>query len=141
MNAIVMIWIQKPGTYGRKYVLSAGYAWVFPVNRNRIRIGVGVGRPDTIEDPIKKLNQIIENRLKPLDRIKNIQTLEFHYGLIPNQGLVKSFVDDGIMLVGDSAGFSNPLLLEAYVMRLGLEDWQEKLPLLQYPSMGQGNIS
>ena len=100
---------------------AAGYAWIFPVNKNRIRIGVGVGRPDTIEDPIKKLNQIIENRLKPLDRIKNIQTLEFHYGLIPNQGLVKSFVDDGIMLVGDSAGFSNPLLLEGirFAIRFG----------------------
>lgn len=100
---------------------SAGYAWIFPVNKNRVRIGVGVGRPDTIEDPIKKLNHIIENRLKPLDRIKNIQTLEFHYGLIPNQGLVKNFVDDGIMLVGDSAGFSNPLLLEGirYAIRFG----------------------
>ena len=74
---------------------AAGYAWIFPVNKN--------------------------NRLKPLDRIKNIQTLEFHYGLIPNQGLVKSFVDDGIMLVGDSAGFSNPLLLEGirFAIRFG----------------------
>lgn len=100
---------------------AAGYAWVFPVNKNRIRIGVGVGRPDSMEDPIRKLNQIIENRLRPLDRIKNIQTLEFHYGLIPNQGLVKSFVDDGIMLVGDSAGFSNPLLLEGirFAIRFG----------------------
>jgi digeranylgeranylglycerophospholipid reductase len=100
---------------------AAGYAWVFPVNKNRIRIGVGVGRPDTVEDPIKKLNHLIKNRLRPLDRIKNIQTLEFHYGLIPNQGLVKSFVDDGIMLVGDSAGFSNPLLLEGirFAIRLG----------------------
>lgn len=100
---------------------SAGYAWVFPVNKNRIRIGVGIGRPDSMEDPIKKLNQIIDNRVKPLDRIKNIQTLEFHYGLIPNQGLIKHFVDDGIMLVGDSAGFSNPLLLEGirHAIRFG----------------------
>ena len=100
---------------------SAGYAWVFPVNKNRIRIGVGIGRPDSMEDPIKKLNQIIDNRMKPLDRIKNIQTLEFHYGLIPNQGLIKHFVDDGIMLVGDSAGFSNPLLLEGirHAIRFG----------------------
>jgi digeranylgeranylglycerophospholipid reductase len=100
---------------------AAGYAWVFPVSKNRIRIGVGVGRPDSVEDPIKKLNQIIENRLKPIDRIKNIQTLEFHYGMIPNQGLIKRFVDDGIMLVGDSAGFSNPLLLEGirYAIRFG----------------------
>jgi digeranylgeranylglycerophospholipid reductase len=100
---------------------AAGYAWVFPVSKNRIRIGVGVGRPDSMEDPIKKLNHVIENRLKPLDRIKNIQPLEFHYGLIPNQGLVKRFVDDGIILVGDSAGFSNPLLLEGirYAIRFG----------------------
>jgi digeranylgeranylglycerophospholipid reductase len=100
---------------------AAGYAWVFPVNKNRIRIGVGVGRPDAVEDPIKKLNHLFKNRLRPLDRIKNIQTLEFHYGLIPNQGLVKSLVDDGIMLVGDSAGFSNPLLLEGirFAIRFG----------------------
>jgi digeranylgeranylglycerophospholipid reductase len=100
---------------------AAGYAWVFPVSKNRIRIGVGVGRPDSNEDPIRKLNYIIENRLKPLDRIKNIQTLEFHYGLIPNQGLMKRFVADGIMLVGDSAGFSNPLLLEGirHAIRFG----------------------
>jgi digeranylgeranylglycerophospholipid reductase len=105
---------------GSKYS-AAGYAWIFPVNKNRIRIGVGVGRPDTIEDPIKKLNEIIESKVKPLDRIKNIQTLEFHYGLIPNQGLVNRFVDDGIMLVGDAAGFSNPLLLEGirYAIRFG----------------------
>jgi digeranylgeranylglycerophospholipid reductase len=91
---------------------AAGYAWAFPVNKNRIRIGVGVGRPDTTEDPIKKLNEIFEAKPTPLNRIKNLQPLEFHYGLIPNQGIVSRFVDDGIMLVGDSAGFSNPLLLE-----------------------------
>jgi digeranylgeranylglycerophospholipid reductase len=105
---------------GNKYS-SAGYAWVFPVNKNRIRIGVGVGRPTSTEDPIKKLNEIIESRAKPLDRIKNIRMLEFHYGFIPNQGLVKNIVTDGIMLVGDSAGFSNPLLLEGirYAIKFG----------------------
>lgn len=105
---------------GNKYS-SAGYAWVFPVNKNRIRIGVGVGRPASTEDPIKKLNEIIESRAKPLDRIKNIRMLEFHYGFIPNQGLVKNIVTDGIMLVGDSAGFSNPLLLEGirYAIKFG----------------------
>lgn len=105
---------------GNKYS-SAGYAWVFPVNKNRIRIGVGVGRPTSTEDPIKKLNEIIESRAKPLDRIKNIRMLEFHHGFIPNQGLVKNIVTDGIMLVGDSAGFSNPLLLEGirYAIKFG----------------------
>lgn len=105
---------------GSKYS-SAGYAWVFPVSKNRIRIGVGVGRPTSTEDPIKKLNEVIESRAKPLDRIKNIKMLEFHYGFIPNQGLVKNIVADGIMLVGDSAGFSNPLLLEGirYAIKFG----------------------
>ena len=96
---------------GSKYS-EAGYSWVFPLSENRFRIGVGIGRPESTMDPMKKLNDILDNKIKPLNEIKKIQPLELHFGLIPNEGVSRSTVYDGLILVGDSAGQSNPLVLE-----------------------------
>jgi digeranylgeranylglycerophospholipid reductase len=41
-----------------------------------------------------------------------IQPLELHYGMIPNEGLRKTCVYDGLMMIGDTAGQANPLVLE-----------------------------
>jgi digeranylgeranylglycerophospholipid reductase len=90
----------------------AGYAWIFPLSQNRVRIGVGVGKPESIIDPFKLLNQIIEKKIKPLGELGNIQPIEYHYGYIPNQGARNCSVFEGLILVGDSAGQSNPLVLE-----------------------------
>jgi digeranylgeranylglycerophospholipid reductase len=105
---------------GRKYS-EAGYAWIFPVAKNRVRIGVGVGRPESNEDPIQKLNSIIENKLSPIDRMGKIQPVELHYGFIPNEGVRKATVFDGLLMVGDSAGQANPLVLEGirYAIEFG----------------------
>jgi digeranylgeranylglycerophospholipid reductase len=96
---------------GHKYS-DSGYAWIFPISKQRVRIGTGVGRPESITDPIKKLNSIMESNIKPLDELRNIQPIEFHYGFIPNEGSRNSTIFDGLMLVGDSAGQANPLVLE-----------------------------
>lgn len=100
---------------------DAGYAWVFPLSKSRIRIGVGVGRPESNLDPVKKLNEVLEKKLKPLDRLKNIQPLEFHFGFIPNQGSRETTIADRLIIVGDSAGQSNPLVLEGirYAVEFG----------------------
>lgn len=106
---------------GRKYS-DAGYAWVFPLSENRVRIGVGVGRPESNTDPLEKLNSIIDKKLKPLDKMGKIQPIELHHGFIPNEGLRTSTVSDGLMLVGDSAGQANPLVLEGirYAIEFGM---------------------
>ena len=123
---------------------DVGYAWVFPVSKNRVRIGVGIGRPESNKDPIQKLHWIIEKKLKPLDRLGKIQPIELHYGFIPNEGLRESSVSDGLILVGDSAGQSNPLVLEGirYAIEFGrlageigtrsLSQGCEKASLLEY---------
>lgn len=100
---------------------DAGYAWVFPLSKSRIRIGVGVGRPESNLDPVKKLNEMLEKKLKPLDRLKNIQPLEFHFGFIPNEGSRETTIADRLIIVGDSAGQSNPLVLEGirYAVEFG----------------------
>lgn len=107
---------------GKKYS-DAGYAWLFPLSENRVRVGVGVGRPESNAEPLEKLNNIIEKRFKPLDAIGDgkIQPLELHYGFIPNEGVRHNSVADGLIMVGDSAGQSNPLVLEGirYAIEFG----------------------
>lgn len=105
---------------GRQYS-DAGYAWVFPLSKNRVRIGVGIGRPESQADPLEKLHAMLEKRLKPLDSLGKIQPVELHYGFIPNEGSRHNSVADGLIMVGDSAGQANPLVLEGirYAIEFG----------------------
>lgn len=105
---------------GKKYSPS-GYAWIFPVGNNKVRIGVGVGKPESDVDPTQRLDEIIEKKLGPIKRLGKITPIEFHYGLIPNEGLVRKTVYDNLMLVGDAAGYANPLVLEGirYAIKFG----------------------
>ena len=99
----------------------AGYAWVFPLGKNKVRIGVGVGKPNSQADASKLLLELLEKRPKPLGDLGRIVPVEFHYGLIPNEGLRESTIDDNLIMVGDSAGQANPLVLEGirYAIEFG----------------------
>ncbi len=105
---------------GQQYS-EAGYAWIFPLSKNRVRIGVGIGRPESSAEPLEKLHDIMGKRLKPLDAMGKIQPIELHYGFIPNEGVRQNSVADGLVMVGDSAGQSNPLVLEGirYAIEFG----------------------
>jgi digeranylgeranylglycerophospholipid reductase len=117
----------------------AGYAWAFPLNKNRIRIGVGIGRPESSEEPLDRLNTMLEKRPKPLDRMGKIEPVELHYGFIPNEGVRSSTVADGFMLVGDSAGQANPLVLEGirYAIEFGRLAGEIGSKALQYGALKQ----
>jgi digeranylgeranylglycerophospholipid reductase len=99
----------------------AGYAWIFPLGENKIRIGVGVGKPESTVDPKEKLNELLEKKPGPIKGLGKINPIEFHYGLIPNEGLTRKTVYDNLILVGDTAGQANPLVLEGirYAIRFG----------------------
>ena len=105
---------------GQQYS-EAGYAWIFPLSKNRVRIGVGIGRPESSRDPLDLLNALMEQRLKPLDTLGKLQPIELHYGFIPNEGVRQNSIADGLLMVGDSAGQSNPLVLEGirYAIEFG----------------------
>ena len=105
---------------GQEYS-PAGYAWIFPTSKNTARIGVGIGKPDSDVDPTVRLNELIDKKIGPIKDLGNIEKIEFHYGLIPNDGLSRKTVYDNLILVGDSAGQANPLVLEGirYAIRFG----------------------
>jgi digeranylgeranylglycerophospholipid reductase len=96
---------------GQKYS-PAGYAWIFPVNKNTVRVGVGIGKPESGLDPTERLKELLETKLGPIKKLGKLTPIEFHYGLIPNDGLSRKTVYDKLILVGDSAGQANPLVLE-----------------------------
>ena len=136
---------------GQEYS-EAGYAWFFPLSKNRARIGVGIGRPESHADPLEKLNSIIEKKLKPLDKIDKIQPIELHYGVIPNEGLRKPTVWDRLILVGDSAGQTNPVVLEGirYAIEFGrlageigarsLSQNSDKASLMEYEKIWRNRV-
>ena len=97
---------------GQKYS-PAGYAWIFPISDEVVRIGVGVGKPDSDIDPTERLKELMESREGPIKNLGKITPIEFHYGLIPNDGLSRKTVYKNLILVGDTAGQANPLVLEA----------------------------
>jgi len=105
---------------GQEYS-PAGYAWIFPLGNDIVRIGVGVGKPESNVDPTLRLKEIIEKKLGPIKKLGNLTEIEFHYGLIPNDGLSRKTVFNNLILVGDSAGQANPLVLEGirYAIKFG----------------------
>ena len=105
---------------GQKYS-PAGYAWIFPTGENIVRIGVGIGKPESSIDPTERLKELIDSKMGPIKKLGKITPIEFHYGLIPNDGLSRKTVYNNLILVGDSAGQANPLVLEGirYAIKFG----------------------
>ena len=105
---------------GQQYS-PAGYAWIFPLGNNIVRIGVGIGKPESNVDPTQRLKELMEKKLGPIKKLGEITPIEFHYGLIPNDGLSRKTVFNNLILVGDSAGQANPLVLEGirYAIKFG----------------------
>jgi len=105
---------------GQQYS-PAGYAWIFPLGNNTVRIGVGVGKPESNVDPTQRLKELMDSKTGPIKKLGKISPIEFHYGLIPNDGLSRKTVFNNLILVGDSAGQANPLVLEGirYAIKFG----------------------
>lgn len=105
---------------GKQYS-PAGYAWIFPLGNNIVRIGVGVGKPESNVDPTQRLKELMDSKIGPIKKLGKITPIEFHYGLIPNDGLSRDTVFNNLILVGDSAGQANPLVLEGirYAIKFG----------------------
>lgn len=105
---------------GERYS-PAGYAWIFPTGDDAVRVGVGVGKPECARDPREILDRIVRDRTGPVGDLGETHVLEYHRGFIPNDGIGRRSVHDGLILVGDSAGQANPLVLEGirYAIRFG----------------------
>jgi len=90
----------------------AGYAWVFPWGRHRVRVGVGIIHPDSDAKPGAYLEALVSGAASYGVNLSGAQPLEHHSGLIPSECFADRFAGNGILGVGDAAGQASSLLGE-----------------------------
>ncbi len=93
-------------------VAPSGYAWAFPRGKHRVRLGVGVIRPDVNEDAREYLDTFTQRLPQLADDFKGASPVEYHTGLFPSEGVVEKFVGEGLIATGDSAGHGSTLVGE-----------------------------
>jgi digeranylgeranylglycerophospholipid reductase len=93
-------------------VAPSGYAWAFPRGKGRVRLGVGVIRPDVVADAREYLDTFTDRLPSLAPDFKGASPVEYHTGLFPSEGVVPSFVRDGLIATGDSAGQGSTLVGE-----------------------------
>lgn len=90
-----------------------GYAWIFPIGKQRANIGLGM-RLDHFRKHKKNLEEMlrqfldipaIKARLQRGGELRDIATWQLNFGSQPRL----QYAFDGAMLVGDAAGFINPV--------------------------------
>lgn len=102
-------------------VAPSGYGWVFPHGNSRVRVGVGLIHPVSLEHPKKYLNKLINEIPGISDNLTNCAQIEYHFGIVPSEGLMKKTVSNGLITVGDAAGQINALIGEGirYAIEFG----------------------
>jgi digeranylgeranylglycerophospholipid reductase len=93
-------------------VAPSGYAWAFPHGESRVRLGVGVIRPDVEADARAYLDSFTERLPSLAPAFAGASPLEYHTGLFPSEGVAPRFTSDGLIATGDSAGHGSTLVGE-----------------------------
>lgn len=105
---------------GGRYT-NPGYGWVFPTNKNTVRVGVGHARPDTMLSPKISLEKLVQsNYLQSID-VMTGSCISRHGGVIPNWGPCTRFGRGRVIGVGDSVGQALPTVGEGirYCIEVG----------------------
>jgi digeranylgeranylglycerophospholipid reductase len=94
-------------------VAPGGYGWAFPCGDGRVRLGVGVVRPDSDAEPRVLLEQLREEFVRLVGPSAGVGALELHSGLMPVlRPDATTLVGNGIVVTGDAAGQGSTLLGE-----------------------------
>ncbi|OED30527.1 NAD(P)/FAD-dependent oxidoreductase [Methanosphaera sp. WGK6] len=82
-----------------------GYVWIFPKGDDIANVGLGILKTKADKTAYEYLTDFI----KTCPETKNAQAVEINVGGDPVNGLMPDRVGDNILVVGDAAGFVNPL--------------------------------
>ncbi len=117
--------LAAPGFPGDTCVLAvgealapSGYAWAFPWRPGRVRLGVGVMRPDSQVDP-RDLLQAARRLPEVGDWLAGAQPVEVHAGIIPAEPLRRTVVAGRVVCAGDSASHASTLAGEGIRFAIG----------------------
>lgn len=94
-------------------VAPGGYGWAFPCGDGRVRLGVGVVRPDSEAEPRVLLERLRAEFVRFVGPSSGGGPLELHSGLMPVlRPDATTLVGNGIVVTGDAAGQGSTLLGE-----------------------------
>jgi digeranylgeranylglycerophospholipid reductase len=94
-------------------VAPGGYGWAFPCGDGRVRLGVGVVRPDSEAEPRVLLERLRAEFARLMGPGSARGALELHSGLMPVlRPDATTLVADGLVVTGDAAGQGSTLLGE-----------------------------
>jgi len=86
-----------------------GYAWIFPMERNRLKIGMGQFSRDA-RGPGPALRLCVDRVISDHLRLPSYKLLDVHGGRIAySRGQNDRYYADGVLAVGDSISAINPL--------------------------------
>ena len=90
----------------------AGYGWIFPTPGGRIRVGIGVIRPDSAAVPARLLDEFLRSDEARTMGLQVGAPIERHSGVIPSDGPGDQLVVGRVVAVGDSVGQALPIVGE-----------------------------
>ncbi len=90
----------------------SGYGWIFPTNKNTVRVGVGIIRPDTKASAADLLDRFLNSPSAGSLPLATGRLVDKHFGVIPSDGVIAKFAHEAITAVGDSIGIALPLVGE-----------------------------
>jgi digeranylgeranylglycerophospholipid reductase len=94
-------------------IAPGGYGWAFPSGDGRVRLGVGVVRPNSDAEPRVLLEQLRAEFVRLVGPGSGGGPIELHSGLMPVLSpSATTLVGDGLLCVGDAAGQGSTLLGE-----------------------------
>jgi len=94
-------------------VAPGGYGWAFPCGDGRVRLGVGLVRPNSDAEPRTLLERLGKEFAPLAGTAQNFGALEMHSGLMPVLPPdATTLVGHGLVVTGDAAGQGSTLLGE-----------------------------
>jgi len=97
----------------------AGYGWVFPTHYNRVRLGVGVIKPDRDDNPRVVMNRLLDSGFLDRMGVRVPEEYEVNSGIVPTIAFDRKLIFDNVIRVGDAANCATPIAGEG--IRIAIE--------------------
>ena len=86
-------------------IVPGGYIWIFPKSDDSANVGLGILKSYTDKTAKYFLDKFVESN----EKLKDAQIVAMNVGGDPLGGLIEERYSDNIMVIGDAAGFVDPL--------------------------------
>lgn len=110
----------------------AGYGWIFPHGDGRVRIGIGIIKPDTSEAPRALLNNLLSRREIAGYPFQTSGIIESHVGSLPSMPPLQRASANGLMVVGDAGAMISTLLGEGIRFAIAIGQMAGKVAVLAH---------